>query len=1155
MKCSLQSSDFKKIMMMTFMQMVMFAVLTGVSLAANVKAQGVLDRTVNLSVENVNLDEALRKLESSTDVKFIYSKDFVRLDEKVSLNAKGIKLGTVLKNLLLPHAISFEPISDRIILTRSKREEESPENIVPAEETKIQDIVITGVVKSTSGETLPGVSIRVKNKPIATLSDIDGKYTIKVPSANDVLVFSYIGFVTQEKSAGSNRVLNITLADDAQNLKEVVVTVGYGTQKKSTLTGAISTISSKEILKSPNGNVTNSLIGRAPGVGAVQRSGQPGSNSAIINIRGVATYNNTGAIVIVDGVERPDFGDIDPNEIESINILKDASSTAVYGIRGANGVIVVTTKSGKESKPRVSYSGNLSLQSYTGIPKALDAYSNAYLINEANRNDGLSPTWTDAALQKFKDGSDPIGYPNVNWFDYVTRDFYSQTQHNVNVSGGTKVIKYFASVGYLFEDGIFKNFDSPYKIKSTPDYNRYNFRSNIDVKLSKNLDVGVKLGGRLQKRYQPSGLRSGSGSFSYDNVEAMISRVLQVPAFAYPVTLPDGRIAQNPSVGTNIWNPLAVITRWGTRYDDFNSVQSTFNINYKLDALTKGLSFKTVYAYDSYFESTTRRNASWAAYSIDRETKEVTLTGDRPRDEPLSGLENVFGGTIHSNLQTGFNYDRSFGKHSLTGLALFTRQLINVQGGSATTAPPKASQGVVSRLTYNYAGRYFAEFNAAYNGSENFPSGMKYGFFPAVSAGWTISNESFLKNSEWLSYLKVRGSYGLVGSDDIGQRFLYLTNYSRVTGNLNISTPAYSRPGRVVQFGDPNSIRNLPVVYLPDNAIGNPVITWETGTKRNFGIESKFFRDAISLNLEFFDETRKDILTPRQSGMQILGQGYPPLNIGEVYNKGFEAELDLNKRSGDLSYGLNTQVSFARNRIISRDEPIGRPDYQKQEGKRVGQFFGYLTNGFYQSQEDIDSYVPNELGNPIPGDLKYVDYNRDGRINSDDRAPIGYSRTPEYIFSFTPRMAYKGVSLSLMFQGVANVSSDVILSEQNNGQQMYEFMLNRWTPETAATATWPALHSRGNPYISYQLNDFILQDASYIKLRNAELSWSLPARWLSPLKISSLRVFLTGQNLITWTKFKMYLDPENINLSNTDFSKQSIYPTSRIYNLGVNLQL
>ncbi|MFD1630011.1 TonB-dependent receptor [Pseudopedobacter beijingensis] len=1152
MKCSLQYPDFVKIMRITFMQMMLFAIFTGVSLASNVSAQGVLDRTINLSLKNVYLDEALKKLEMSADVKFVYSKDFVSTSDKVSITAQGIKLKAILDDLLLQHDISYEIINDRIILKKYREDANVVRYEDISQQIKQQQVTITGVVKSSTGELLPGVTVRIKGLQSGTLTDVDGKYTIRIPDRKTVLTFSYLGFVSQEKSVGTETIINITLVEDAQNLQEVIV-VGYGTQRKATLTGAITTISGKEILKSPTSNVTNSLIGRTPGLGAVQRSGQPGSNSAQINIRGVATYNNSSAIVIVDGVERPDFGDIDPNEIESISVLKDASSTAIFGIRGANGVIVVTTKSGKEDKPRVSYSGNISLQTYTGIPKSLDAYSNAYLINEANRNDGLSPTWSETALQKFKDGSDPIGYPNINWFNYVTRKFYPQTQHNVNVSGGTKVIKYFASVGYLFEDGIFKKFDSPYQIKSTPDYNRYNFRSNIDIKLSKNLDVGVKLGGRLQKRYQPSGLQGNS--FSYDNVEAMISRILQVPAFAYPVMLPDGRLAQNPSVGTNIWNPLGVLTRWGTRNDDNNSVQSTFVLNYKLDAITKGLSFKTTYAYDSYFESTTRRNASWAAYVIDRDSKEITLTGDRPRDEPLSGLINNFGGTIHSNLQTGFNYDRSFGHHNLSGLVLFTRQLINVQGSSATTAPPKASQGVVNRLTYNYAEKYFAEFNAAYNGSENFPAGLKYGFFPAISAGWTISNEDFLKESKWIDHLKLRGSYGIVGNDDIGRRFLYLTNYSRVTSVNLVGSPAYSIPGNAVRFGDPNSVTTYPVVHLPENSIGNPQITWETGTKRNVGIESKFFNNVITLNIDLFDETRKDILTPRQSGLEILGQPYPSLNVGEVYNKGYEIELDFNKQAGELSYGLNSQLSFARNRIISRDEPIGRPDYQKQEGKRVGQFFGYITNGFYQSQEDINNYIPNELGTPIPGDLKYVDYNGDGRINSDDRAPIGFSRTPEYIFSITPRLAYKGFSFSLMFQGVANVSSDVILTEQNNGQQMYEFMLNRWTPETAATATWPALHSRGNPYISYQLNDFILQDASYVKLRNAEISWSLPARMLQPLKISSLRIFLTGQNLITWTKFKMYLDPENINVTNTDFSKQSIYPTSRIYNLGVNLQL
>ena len=524
-----------------------------------------------------------------------------------------------------------------------------------------QNRSIKGVVKDNVGLPIPGASIKLKTGSTTAISDGDGNYTINVPAGPATLVFSFIGFTAQEITVAAGvSVQNVSLKEDNTNLNEVVV-VGYGTQKKSTLTGAISTISSKEILQSPTSNVTNSLIGRTPGLGAVQRSGQPGSNSAVINIRGLATYNGSGAIVVVDGIERPDFGDIDPNEIETINVLKDASSTATFGIRGANGVIIVTTKSGKEGKPKVSYSGNASIQTYTGIPKALDAYSNAYLINEANRNDGLtSVTWSDAALQKFKDGSDPIGYPNIDWFDYVTRKYYPQTQHNVNVSGGTKMVKYFASVGYLFEDGIFKQFDSPYQINSVPNYNRYNFRSNLDIKLTEDLEVSVRLGGRLQKRYQPSGLRSGTGSFSYDNVEAMISRILQVPAFAYPVTLPDGRLAQNPSVGTNIWNPLGVLTRWGTRNDDYNNVQSTFNINYNLGKFVKGLSFKANLGYDSYFENTTRRNAVWAAYVIDRDTKEVTIAGDRPRDEPLSGLIADNGGTIHTNLQAGFNYNRNF---------------------------------------------------------------------------------------------------------------------------------------------------------------------------------------------------------------------------------------------------------------------------------------------------------------------------------------------------------------------------------------------------------------------------------------------------------------------------------------------------------------
>lgn len=998
---------------------------------------------------------------------------------------------------------------------------------------------VTGIVKDAKGETLPGVSVKVKGTQTGQVTDLNGKFQIQVPGPSATLIFSYIGFGTQEIAAGQNTTLSVIMNDNATSLNEVVV-VGYGIQKRSTLTGAVSTVSGREILQSPTANTTNSLVGRLPGLTAVQRGGQPGADAALINIRGVATYNSSTAIVVVDGIERPDFGSIDPNEIESISILKDAASTAVYGIRGANGVIVVTTKAGREGKPKISYSGNVSAQAYTGIPRTLNAYDNASLINEANRNDGLPETWSADELQKFKDGSDPLGYPDINWYKYLTRKYTPQTQHNINISGGTKVIRYFVSAGYLYQDGIFKKFYSPYGINSTPNYSKYNFRSNLDINLSKDLDVGVKLGGSLGKRYTPAGLKSG---FPFDNVEGMISRIIQIPAFAFPVTLPDGRIAENPSVGTNIYNPLAYITRYGTRNDDNNTIESTFNLNYKLDAITPGLSFKATFAYDSYFTSNTERNATWAAYVYDRKTGAITLSSSNQKDSPLSTLVAVSGGNINTNLQTGFNYQHSFGKHNVSGLLLFTRQLIKLEGSTALTAPPKASQGLVNRLTYNYSEKYFFEFDAAYNGSENFAPGYRYGFFPAVSAGWTLSNEAFLKDVDWLSYLKLRGSYGLVGNDQLGtsDRFLYLTNYATQSGGM--------------QFGIPTSPVNYTTVYLPDNAIGNPLITWEKGTKRNIGIESRFFKDALKFNLDLFNESRRDILTARQSGLQTYGHAYPRLNIGEVYNKGYEAEIDYQGRSGEFNYGMNAQVAYSTNIIKNRDEPGGTPEYQKLQGKQVGQFFGFLTDGFYASQADIDASPKNELATSIPGDLKYRDYNGDGVVNNDDIAPIGYSRVPEYTYSFTPRLSWKGFSLSVLFQGVANVSSSLILSEQNNGQQMYEFQLGRWTPETAETATWPALHSRGATYINYNLNDFILQDASYLKIRNAELSWNLPSRWLKALKVSGLRIYASGQNLHTWTKYKMYLDPENTNLSVSNFNQQSVYPSSRVYNLGVNIQL
>ncbi len=1011
-----------------------------------------------------------------------------------------------------------------------------------------QTITVTGTVKDSKGEGLPGVSVRLKDSQTGTITDPKGKYSLRVAN-NATLVFSYIGFGTQEVTVAGKPVIDVVMGDNATGLNEVVVLGFNQQQKKSSLTAAVSTVSGREILQSPTANTTNSLVGRVTGVTAIQRSGQPGSDGAVLNVRGQSTYNNSGAIVVVDGIERPNFGDIDPNEIENISILKDAASTAIYGIRGANGVIVVTTKVGRIGKPKVNYTGNFSLQTYTGIPKALNAYDNTRLMNEGLRNEGLAPRWTDAELQKFKDGSDPLGYPDVNWFEYLTRKLYPQTQHNVNISGGTNVVRYAVSAGYLSQSGIFKKFDSPFGINSQPNYHRYNFRSNLDINLSKSLTVSVKLGGRMEQRYQPAGLRASSGNFSYDNLEGMISRILQTPSFAYPVMLPDGRIAQNSEVGTNIWNPLAVITRWGTRNDDNNTVESTFNLNWKLDKITKGLTFTTNFGYDSYYTSATRRNAVWAAYTYNRQTGEITLSSDRPRDEPLSTLISESGGTQRTNIQTGFNYNRTFNNdHNVSGLLLGTRQLIKGEGTTQYTIPPRAAQGILGRVTYNFREKYFFEADAGYNGSENFAKGRQYGFFPAISAGWTLTKEKFLQNVQWLDFLKIRGSWGKVGNDQLDQRFLFLTNYAVTTNG--------------VQFGQVTAPTNGQIVTLPNgtgnpaiNGLGNDQVTWETGIKRNIGFESEFFNHRLKINVDLFDEKRSDILTDRRSGLLAFGHLYPSLNVGKVYNKGYEVEMDYTHKVGEFTLGLNTQLSFARNRIDNADEPVGSPDYQKLQGHRVGQFFGYRTAGFFTSQQDIDNSAKVTFTDKsIPGDLKYVDYNGDGVINTDDRVAIGYSRIPEYTYSFTPRVAWNNIALSVLFQGVANVSSDVFLSEQNNGQQMYEFMLDRWTPATAATATWPAIHSRSSSYPNYQLNDFVLQNAAYLKIRNAELSWTLPSNWVKAMKLANVRVFTNGQNLYTWTKFKMYVDPENVNLSNTSFSKQSLYPSSRVFNFGVNIQ-
>ncbi|TDE17426.1 SusC/RagA family TonB-linked outer membrane protein [Dyadobacter psychrotolerans] len=1002
------------------------------------------------------------------------------------------------------------------------------------------------ILAENDNSPLVGATITEKGTTNGTSSDADGKFKITI-SQGAVIVVSFIGYSPQEVNTANRTTVDVILKADLQQLQDVVV-VGYGTQKKSTLTGSVVSMKTDEIIKAPTSNATNSLTGRLPGVFVVQRSGKPGDNQADIFIRGRATTGESAPLIIVDGAERPSFGDIDPNEIETISVLKDASATALFGIKGGNGVILITTKVGKEGKPRISYTGNVAIQTYTNLPKTLNAFTAASLLNEANANVGKAAAFTEAELQKFQDHSDPYKYPDFNWFDYLTRKYYPQTQHNINVSGGTKIAKYFVSVGYLFEDGILKKFDNPYGYSTTPKYDRYNFRSNVDLNLSKDLTVSVKLGGRLEERYAPA----GDPFYANAEFEYLLSRVNGIPAYAYVPFLPDGRFMENPNAGVNLTNPLGWISRRGYYIQQNNSIESTLALDYKLEKLVKGLSFRTQYAYDAYFIANRRQQGTFTSYYINKQTDEIVKGNSSfsDADTPLGVVTATYDGTVSYNLQSSLNYNRTFGQHSVTGLALFQRQARRVVGAQ----PAYASQGLVARVAYSFKDRYFAEFNGAYNGSENFASGRRYGFFPAVSAGWTISNEDFLKGASFVSFLKIRGSYGKIGFDKIGgNRFLYLDEYARTStvygGGSNLGLTA--KPNTAVQFGLPTSMSTYPA--LIHSRIGNPLITWETSTKRNIGFESSFFNDMFSVNFDLFDEKRTDILLNRQSGLTTYGEAYPSVNFGEVYNHGFEIELKHQRRIGNLGYGFNAQLSFARNEIKNLDEPIGRPDYQKSAGYPIGQTRGYKTDGFYQSQADINSYIPNLLGKPIPGDLKFKDINNDGVISTDDITPIGYSNVPEYSYSIEPNISFKGLSLSVMLQGVTHVSSTIQFDQRNlSSNQMYENMLGRWTPENAANATWPSLQPAvGGNFMSYSTNDFLLTDGTYLKIRNAQLAYQIPSPIVKKIGVKGLRVFVSGQNLYTWTKV-LYVDPENFQ-RRAPQGAYNVYPTSRIYNLGVNI--
>ncbi|TKG97294.1 TonB-dependent receptor [Puteibacter caeruleilacunae] len=1008
-------------------------------------------------------------------------------------------------------------------------------------------ITATGNVTSDASEPIIGATIVVKGTTQGIVTDINGDFTLPDVTAGAILQVSFIGYQTAEVPASAK--MKIILKQDVMEVEEVQV-IAYGVQKKATVTGAISSVDTEDLLKTPSSNVMNTLAGAMPGLMTVQRSGQPGSEDPRIFIRGAGSLNdgNSSPLILVDGVERS-FSQLDPNEIADLTILKDASATAVFGVRGANGVILVTTKRGSKGKAAISVSSSFGLQQPTRIIKMADSYTFASTMNQINEDDGEAPSFTEEAIEAFKTNSNPILFPNVDWEDYVIRDFAVKTQHNMNISGGNNKMRYYVSLGYLFQDGVIKDFHQDYN--NNFNYNRYNYRVNLDINLTKSTEYKIGIGGWFAKQHEPK----GNG-----NAQSIWGDLLQSKPFASPgiidgyVVKANNDIIQSPT--PYLKHPLE--TLYGVGY--YDSYKNTLNLDMEikqdLSKWMKGLEFSVKGAFNTRSGYKKERyKSSEVLIPIEKGAAQGKSKDDPDYDTTVvykvSGTNTDFkyneSGVSHGRdwyLESKLFWKNTFGDHALSGLALYNMSRRYYPG--APRHIPRSYLGLVGRATYSYKSRYMFDINVGYNGSENFAKGStRYGLFPAFSAGWIISEENFMANQSFVEYLKLRGSYGIVGSDKGASRFMY------IDGVWNPGSGSYD-------FSEnPNK---LPAAM--EGKLGNPEVTWETATKQNYGLDMRLFNSKFALNADYFIENRKDILITRQTLPSEFAINLPNINMGRVRNQGYE--LNATWRAGDperFSYFINANMTYAKNKILEKDEIKPKNDYQYATGGPTGRTLVYAFDRFYEEGDFVDGELkeglPVPTGKPLVGDPMYKDLNNDGLINDYDRHWSKYGQRPEYVFGVNFGFTVKGFDFSTQWTGVTHVSRYLQRDFRapfggNGGQSLAQYAVDEaWTPERGQSARFPRMTITREKN-SYADSDLYMWDASYIRLKNVQASYTFSdSPLLSRLGIKKLKVYVNGLNLLTFDHIK-YFDPE-AGTSNVDHENDIRYPMMRMYNMGVNI--
>ena len=972
---------------------------------------------------------------------------------------------------------------------------------------------VTGIVKDKTGEPIIGASVLEKGSTNGVITDLDGNFKLTVSNAvKAVLQISYVGYKTQEISVNGKTLLEVVLKEDTELLDEVVV-VGYGAQKKESVVGAISQVSSKELLASPAANVSQAIAGKIPGVITTQTSGAPGQDDTKINIRGRATFAGDGSpLILVDGVERT-FSQIAPDDIETISVLKDASATAVYGVRGANGVMLITTKRGRDQKPEVNLTANWQIQSPTRSDTYLDSYQSVVLLEEALKNDGLPSQFSANDIEMYRksaagelSGLDAMLYPNVDWYDEVLKKSAPAQRYNVSVRGGTKRMRYYASAELYDQKGLIKELSQDmYGNSSSPSYRRYAFRANMDLFLTKDLTFSVNFGTRFEER-------RGSNTSESSTFSQTFYEMNHTPGWLFPVSyeVQNGESTKTLYGGSSQYqsNIVAALAKGGY-YRATNTINETnFVLDYKMDWLTKGLSAKGMvsFDYDSYYKKMFK--ADFATYELnDRDNYESMDAYNQFNSDGELAYSKDNSTTYKLYMEAQVNYARQFGKHDVTAMALYNQNDYRYNSELA-----KRYQGLVGRVTYGYDDRYLAEFNAGYNGSENFLQGKRFGFFPAVSLGWRISNEEFMAGTaQWLNNLKIRASYGEVGNDiytvnGTAQRFLYEEKWSQVSN-------AY-------YFGSSGK------TGIYESQYPNLGVTWERAHKYNVGLEFGLWNGLLNGNVDVFYEKRNDILTSYLTRPQWVGVALAAGNLGETKNSGYEIELKHNNRiNEDLSYNVGLTYSHARNEIISMDEPELKTAYRKREGNPISQYFGLIAEGFV-TQADLDNpdFPVSTFGTVKVGDLKYKDANGDGFIDDRDESRIGYSDIPENTYALSLGVNYKGWGFSVMFQGVDHVSryydAEAMYAFVSGGK-VKEHHLERWNPAQSEAynlqhANYPLLHYDNYGDHNQRTNSFFLKNGSFVRLKNIELSYTLPENWSKVAGMSNCRLYVNANNLITW---------------------------------------